>query len=584
MTSALSTGAPYVERMLLRNFRGIANCEIEFEPTMTVLAGRNNVGKSRILSALYLALGGRPPEIDDFTVGIQAQPEVDLIVAPAPPVSNTDDDEFSTSVARLFGDSVQSLSEEPARERIAWRTTVSPSAEGMGARADARILTFDARSSVWAQRSDAQLLTRTQRSILSVDLINTGRDLLDELNRRGSSIRRILSDLEIPGSQSAALEERLLDLSKSILGESETLKSVRSALDDLHKAVGSIGSPSLNPLPANLDELARLISIGLDTGNGPLPMRLHGAGSRSLASLQVQGVLYDRRLGRDGTALRPSPITLVEEPEAHLHPQAAMELAALLGSLQGQKVVTTHSAHLITSVDHSSVRLLRTGKANIEVIDLGPASSLATATHRAFRPDLHADEIEKLKRLVERPFGELIFATAMVLGDGATERAFLPAVIRHALGGKAHGICVVDPGSLNNELATAAVKFAQMTSTPWVLFADSDVDGQMAVAKLLSLGHSDSTRVIWINGVDSDGNPVDGAIESLLLQFDEGMCRRACLEVRPDLASQATLPLMKKLKGSSGASLAQHLISEYPDASVWPLPLKTLLERLESEL
>ena len=50
--------------------------------------------------------------------------------------------------------------------------------------------------------------------------------------------------------------------------------------------------------------------------------------------------------------------------------------------------------------------------------------------------------MEKLKRLAERPFGDLLFASAIVVGDGATERAFLPVVLHEALGPLAHGISV----------------------------------------------------------------------------------------------------------------------------------------------
>jgi predicted ATP-dependent endonuclease of OLD family len=72
----------YVERLSLRGFRGISECEIELEPDLTVLAGHNNAGKSRILSALHLAVGGRAADVDDFTVGTNVDPEIDVVLAP----------------------------------------------------------------------------------------------------------------------------------------------------------------------------------------------------------------------------------------------------------------------------------------------------------------------------------------------------------------------------------------------------------------------------------------------------------------------------------------------------------------------
>ena len=77
----------YVESVSIRNFRGIESCDIELEPGLTLLVGRNNVGKSRLLSALHLALGGRVADADDFTVGGTADPTIDVVLAPCPPAS-----------------------------------------------------------------------------------------------------------------------------------------------------------------------------------------------------------------------------------------------------------------------------------------------------------------------------------------------------------------------------------------------------------------------------------------------------------------------------------------------------------------
>ncbi len=48
----------FVERVVLRNFKGIRHLAVDLNPTLTLLVGRNNVGKSRILRALHVAVGG----------------------------------------------------------------------------------------------------------------------------------------------------------------------------------------------------------------------------------------------------------------------------------------------------------------------------------------------------------------------------------------------------------------------------------------------------------------------------------------------------------------------------------------------
>jgi putative ATP-dependent endonuclease of OLD family len=575
----------YVELVSIRNYRGIDSCQIEFEPTLTLLVGRNNAGKSRVLRAVGIALGGLAPELDDLTVGSTESATIDVVLAPPPPADAASDEIFADEVGQRLG-TVPTISEEPLRERFAWRTTIGRSAEGLGARSEMQLLTFDDAQQDWVLQNNAATLTRRQRTLFQADLVETKRDLVEELARRGSAVRRVLSDLEVDEQVRADLEKRLNDLGKEIVGSSSALKAVKTALEKLETMVG-IGAPTLSPIPVRLEELSRSVSIDLDTGQGggALPVRLHGAGARSLASLQVQGVLYDRRLGQDGPDIRPHPVTLIEEPEAHLHPQATLELAGLLTSLTGQVIASTHSSHLVTAVDPRAIRLIRHKHGQAGVVDLGPARTDNEQTHRALRPSTHAAEMEKLKRLVERPFGELLFASAIVIGDGATERAFLPVVIRHALGIKAHGVCVIDPESMSGPVARAAIKFAKLIGVPWFLFSDSDGAGKKDAQALLNdHGTEGAPEVVWI-AAETDGGNAHGATERMMIFFDEDLCRKACIDVRPDLDDSAdTLDLMKSVKGSIGSALARRLIEGHADHTTWPPSICDLIAKLDKSL
>lgn len=577
----------YVERVLIENFRGVT-CELELEPTLTLLVGRNNVGKSRILSALHLALGGRSADVDDFSVGSATLPTIDVVLAPAPPRTATADEEFTTAVARRLGpNATQPISDQPFRERFAWRTRVQRSAEGLGARSESKVLIFNDKTSTWEEQANALDLTRNQRSLLSADLVNTGRDLMHDLARKGSSVRKVLNDLGVEETKRAALEVELVALSKAIVDGSDTLNAVTAALAKLNQSVGSIGSPAINPLPISLEELARSLSIDLDTGVGALPIRLHGAGARSLASLQIQGVLYERLLGADGGTLRPHPVTLVEEPEAHLHPQACGEIPHLLSAITGQIVASTHSSEIATEVEPSSIRLLRPAAGGLTIVDLGPADSDQTATHRAFRPSQHTAEMGKLKRLAERPFGEILFSGAIVLGDGATERALLPPLLRHALGARAHGLCVIDPESLKSDVAKAAVKFAEITDIPWFAIADSDKAGRDDVKDLMSGSRRQQIdTIVWNGKPDSTAlSGRSGATEAMVVDFDSQLAKEACELVRPDLAPVSNpLTSMSKLKGSIGVTLARLIIQRHPDHTKWPAPLQDLIVKLSAVL
>jgi putative ATP-dependent endonuclease of OLD family len=594
--------AVYVRSIRLADFRGIADCTIDLEPDLTMLVGRNNAGKSRVLRALAVALGAVPADRDDLTVAGPDEATIDIVLAPEP--MDATDETFVDRVARRLG-TVQYLSETPVRERFGWRTHIRRSAEGFGVRADHYLLVFDDGSQSWVEQ-DSRSATHEQRSIVEADLVETRRDLVEELGRRGSPVRRVLDDLEVSAAVREDLEAELSGLSDRIVGASGSLEAIRLALEILREAVDAVGTPRLQPLPLRLEELARSVSIDLDTGSGSLPMRFHGAGARSLASLQVQSVLYDRRLGRDGVALLPHPVSLIEEPEAHLHPQAQFELPGLLSRIRGQVIVSTHSAHLATVSEPRSLRLLQQRDGSLRAVDLRPAETDDLANERARRPSLHVEEMEKLRRLVERPFGELLFASAVVLGDGATERSLIPPLARHRMGARAHGLCVVDPGSMGSEHAVAVIKFANLVGLPWILLADADDDGQLAAERLVNdHGDGDTDRIVWVPGAPGEGH--NAATEQMLIDHDRALCEAACSHLGYT-EGQDLLAFMKKKKGVLGQLLAGELISRYPwpvdDAQSseiegtdessahvedmreggWPAPLAVLMEKLDEAL
>lgn len=559
--------APIVlESVRIRNFRGLHDLAVDLDPNLTLLVGRNNCGKTRVLRAIALALGAIPAEVDDFTIGAGDSPMIDVIIAPAP-----------GSPDGLFVDDVgQVLEPQPTSddsERFAWRTMIVRSAEGHGAVRQEAVLTFDPNDG-WFKPTVAPALSREQRRLLAADLIDTQRDLATEMGLRGSAIRRILSDLELPDEVRESIEDDLKKLSQRIVSESGALAAVEDSLKRAEAHVGGFGQPSIAPIPARIEELSRSVSLELDSGSGATPLRLHGSGPRSLASLLVQSVLYDRRMGRDGPDRRPHPVTLVEEPEAHLHPQMQAELPRLLSAVPGQLVVSSHSITLASEVDHKAIRLIRSTEP--PVVSLAPFQASA---HRLTNPDHHVEEVEKLKRMVERPFGELLFASAVVIGDGATERSLLPPLLRHALGSGAHGVSVIDPGSMGQPFSIAAVKFAEAVGIPWHLFADGDAPGRQAAAKIIGdrIGEKEPEET-WVTFVhDSD------ATEQMFIETSADVCRAAIAaivgaESAPEVPTVAD---MKKLKGAIGRFLADALIQELPLVDDWPDCLRTLVGRVQ---
>jgi putative ATP-dependent endonuclease of the OLD family len=560
----------------------VDHLELKLHPKLTVLVGRNNSGKSRLLRAIGVAVGALAADRDDLTLGGPNQAAIDVILAPSG-APGAGDDRFDARLANALGSGArQTISEQPLRERAGWRTIIKRSSEGLSAVATRRLLRWNATIADW-ELANAEP-TREFLKLVWGDLIETRRDLALELRARGSAANRLLDDLELDAKVIAELQQQLDDLSVAIVAGSATLQRIQTALEELSTRVDAVGRPRVLPVPGRVNDLSTVAAIEIGDNSGmDLPLRLHGSGARSLASLQLQGVLYERRLGADAGNLRPHALTLIEEPEAHLHPQAQFDLRHLLESISGQVIASTHSTHLVSELDHAQLAVLIPRAGSVSVVTLIPVEDPDSNTPRQLRPELYVSEMEKLRRGVERPFGEILFACAIVVGDGAMERALLPELLRHALGSQSHGLCVVDPGSMGDPAAVSALKAARLLGIPWFIFGDSDVDGQAAVQALLSnlAPAAEHAQLRTDHVVEVGGG---AATEAMLVSFDDDMCRDAAKKTRPDIDASDPLVAMKKLKGSAGRYLARELIAKYPDHLAWPAPLVSLINLVRAAL
>lgn len=571
-----------IEAVRVDGFRALRQFCITLEPDTTVLVGENNTGKTSLLEALETAIGGRRADDDDLHVppGGDRATEfiIDLTLVPAA------GGRFDLPVGTVFGNAVQRDSAD--REYVAIRTAGSSSEDRGGPVLRRAFLeNWDGGGDPATASELAQpVVSGRVLDLLAFSVLNANRDLAADLRSRRSSWGRLVAGLDIALALRTNIETSLGQLGQQIVAGSSVLTHLLSELQLVQRALSTVSSVTLSPLPARVDELGRAIDVLVAApGGAHLPLRMQGLGSRSLAQFMVFRAFASTLIGA-GTGIDPHPVSAFEEPEAHLHPQAQVALSRVIEAIPGQRLISTHSPQLASVADLSSIRLLRRVGVNI---------SVRTPT------GLSAEDLVKVRRLVERPYGEVLFARLVVIGDGATERAGLPVFARAHWGGiEPEGKCVsiIDPGGLSQ--AAPLVKVLEDLGIAWLILADGDL---AAVKDLTTIGNRIGTPLdaaspnvvmlpdgqAWEPYLLAEGlrDPMEAGIASFYgtTALDEFRSVGKNSELDPD---QLVLRFLSARKGSHGRPTAEAIIA-VPGAGglpTIPSKIRLLLQRADERL
>jgi putative ATP-dependent endonuclease of the OLD family len=205
-----------------------------------------------------------------------------------------------------------------------------------------------------------------------------------------------------------------------------------------------------------------LFESEVGTGKGQ-----YGLGSNNLLFMACELLL----LGKD---LEGLPLLLVEEPEAHLHPQRQLRLMEFLttaaekkieGSRGVQVILTTHSPNLSSKIPLD----------NLVLIERQSAFPLTAGATRLQRSDYRF-----LERFLDSTRANMFFARGLIVVEGDAEAILIPTVAR-LIGYDltAHGVSIVNVGGTGLRRYARILQRAEgakdQVSVPVACLADMDV-------------------------------------------------------------------------------------------------------------
>ena len=430
----------HLAHIKVQNFRCLKNFDLQLHKGLNILLGENDLGKTALIDAIRFILGTRdferlPLSRDDFYI-----------------------DENGRANNLKIQVKFEELSDEEAKLFLEWLGIKGKKPDGS--------LEYFLKLTMVANRKEINRITNKYereitytitagpddegfplvpevRDLLRTTYLKPLRDAEQELAaRKGSRLSQILlANKEIrneEGSKDAGSIPMIIKEANTrvrnhplLLGQEENLNenylSNFKLGNDAIKASMNISDPTLKGILEHLE-------LTLE-GNVPDVSLKHGLGFNNLLFMAAEMLLLASENSPE------LPLMLIEEPEAHLHPQLQLRLIEFLqkrafqqGSRPVQVIVTSHSPNLAAKVDLENVILMKSG--------LG--FSLSSENTK-----LQQSDYKFLQRFLDVTKANLFFARGVLIVEGDAEQILIPCIARLiGYSFEEYGISIVNVGHI----------------------------------------------------------------------------------------------------------------------------------------
>ena len=461
-----------IKNVRIYGFRGLENIEVTLEQT-TILTGMNNTGKTSFLKALQLSLGNSQfISRDDFFIQgstVFKKIIVDLLIVPIDDDGKWDES-FSEDWEILFTtDRIRSNG--TGKAFLPLRTIIIFDAIKSSYKTQKFILQnwpeFKHKDEVTQKYTDWFDIENGKNTSFNFDEVpffymDAQRDILEDTKLRSSYLGKMLSKIEYSENDIKTIEEQIKLLNEKAVSSSDILSNIKTTLKELNTAMDTHSEGiEITPFTKKIRDLNKGLTIYYTDQKEPFPMENHGMGTRSWSSLLTLKAfisLISINAQKDQSVL--FPILTIEEPEAHLHPNAQKKLYGQIDAIAGQKIISTHSPYIAVMAKLNQIRNFYKDE--------------TVACGRIEIGSLTDEDIRKIKRQVINTRGEIFFSKVIVFLEGETEEQALPIFVQKHFNKTPveMGLDFVGVGGYGSYLPF--LRFAEALKIPWFIFSDAE--------------------------------------------------------------------------------------------------------------
>lgn len=416
----------YLSKIQINNFRIIQNLELDFNEGLNLLVGENDSGKSAIIDAIKFVLGTHSNDWlkltkDDFYTGDGKSYETEIKII--------------CIFKGLTEDEAAMFLEWLSIENSAYYLKLTLKAKRKEKGNSISEISYDIKA---GEDEESGGMSGEARNKLRVTYLKPLRDAEYELApRKGSRLSQILANYDIFQTEKGEKHPlvNIMNTANTSVNEYFESGNGREILEAINEKYLKDFSLTNNGLKSRLDitgnELGKILEKLELKGVSSNDVGNLGLGSNNLLFIAAEMLLL-----KDSNYVGLK-LSLIEEIEAHLHPQSQINLIDFLSNQSKnvgvQSIITTHSNSLASKVDLNNLIICKKGK----------AFSL-----RKGETKLNPGDYEFLRRFLDDTKANLFFAKGVIMVEGDAENLFLPSLAEF-IGFPLHkyGISIVNVGS-----------------------------------------------------------------------------------------------------------------------------------------